>query len=123
MADIVLKWKGEEYRIPEDRAFAAGAALEEVVSLQELQGFAAAPKFFKIAMGLGVLYRFAGCKVSDADIKREIDRSMARAVSDGISAEDAEEVFAVNAMAQLMAVLFDGAEAGDGAPMGEAIAS
>lgn len=33
MPDIVLKWKGAEHRIPENRAFEAGAALEEVVTL------------------------------------------------------------------------------------------
>ena len=81
MADIVLKWRGHEFRIPEDRAFEAGAALEEIVTLTELQGFAVKPRFFTIAKAMGCLLRFAGAKVSDSEVKREIDASIMRAAS------------------------------------------
>lgn len=124
MANIVLRWRGEEYRIPDDRAFAAGAALEDVVTLGELQSYGPHPKFFTIARAMGTLLRFAGVKVSDVEVKREIDLSIARAVSSGIQQEDAKEVFAVNAIAQLVAVLFDGAVTSDeDAPAGKTSAS
>jgi hypothetical protein len=110
MPDIVLKWDGREYRIPESRAFEAGAALEEVVTLAELQSYGTRPKFFRIAMAMGALLRFAGCKVSDAEVKREIDASIQRiAAAQGAEAGEVEEVFAVTAVGQLISVLFQGA--------------
>jgi len=123
MPDIVLKWKGEDVRIPESRAFQAGAALEEVVTLAELQSFATKPKFFTIAMAMGVLLRFAGVKVSDVEVKREIDASIMRAANGGDS-DQVKEIFAVNAMQQLVAVLFDGStDGGGGDAPGETFAS
>ena len=123
MADIVLRWKGAEHRIPENRAFEAGAALEEVVTLSELQSFATKPRFFVIAKAMGCLLRHAGVKVSDSEVKREIDASIMRAASAGVDESDAKEVFAVQAMQQLVAVLFDGASGGDGEAPGETSAS
>ena len=123
MADIVLKWKGKEYRISDAKAFEAGAALEEVVTLAELQSFGVRPKFFTLARAMGVLLRFAGVKVSDREVKAEIDASITRAAGQGIDEADAKEVFAVSAIQQLVAVLFDGAPSdGDGEP-GETSAS
>lgn len=123
MADIVLKWKGSDHRIPDARAFEAGAALEEVVTLAELQSFGTRPKFFTLARAMGCLLRFAGVKVSDREVKAEIDASIRSAVSDGLDEADVKEVFAVSAIQQLVAVLFDGApNDGDGQP-GETSAS
>lgn len=109
MADIVLTWKAKEYRIPESRAFEAGAALEDVVTLADIQSWATNPRFFVIAKATGLLLRFAGCKVSDSEVKQEIDRSIARAAQQGLAEEHAKELFAIRAMQQLVAVLFDGA--------------
>lgn len=124
MADIVLRWRGAEVRIPDSRAFEAGAALEEVVTLAELQSFATRPKFFTIARAMGVLLRFAGVKVSDREVKTEIDASILRAAKAGDS-DAAKEIFAVSAMQQLVAVLFEGSpdDAGDGDAPGEISAS
>jgi hypothetical protein len=113
MPDIVLKWQGREYRIPEARAFEAGAALEEVVTLAQVQSWATNPRFFVIAKATGLLLRFAGCKVSDAEVKQEIDRSIAKAAAQGVTEDDAKELFAIRAMQQLVAVLFDGAPDGE----------
>jgi hypothetical protein len=124
MADIVLKWKGQEIRIPDSRAFEAGAALEDVVTLSELQAYTTRPKFFTIAKAMGCLLRFAGVKVSDREVKAEIDASILRAAEAGVNADDAKEVFAVQAIGQLVAVLFDGAPpAGEGETPGETSAS
>jgi len=118
MPDIVLNWRGQEYRIPESRAFAAGAALEDVVTLAELQAFGTKMKFFTIAKAMGCLLRFAGAKVSDEEVKREIDQSIMRAASEGVDADDAKQVFAIQAVQQLVQVLFSGApdSEGDEAP-------
>ena len=113
MPDIVLAWRGKEYRIPENRAFEAGAALEEIVTLASINSWAANPRFFVIAKATGLLLRFAGCKVSDAEVKQEIDRSIARAAAKGVNEDDAKAMFFFRAVEQLSAVLFDGAIDGD----------
>jgi len=124
MPDIVLNWRGETYRIPESRAFEAGAAVEEIVTLQELQGYQSRPRFFTIARAMGCLLRFAGCKVSDRDVKAEIDACILRAAKDGVTAEEAKEYFVAQAFAQLAAVLFDGApDDGESDAPGETSAS
>lgn len=125
MADIVLTWKGNVYRIPETRAFEAGAELEEVVTLSDLEKMRKNPRFFLIARALGVLLRFAGANVSDREVKKEIDASILRASSaSGSEKEEAEEVFAAVAVQKLIAVLFDGApEADAGDAPGETSAS
>lgn len=125
MPDIILNWRGQDYRIPESRAFEAGAELEEVVTLAELQAFATRPKFFTIAKAMGRLLRFAGVRVSDTEVKREIDASIAQAAKAGADPAAAKELFAVQAMSQLVAVLFDGSpdQAGDGEVPGETSAS
>ena len=126
MADIVLSFRGETYRIPESRAFELGAEVEEVVSLAEIAGWRAAPKFFKMARAFGVMLRFAGARVSDTEVTAEIDASILRAIDQGSDGGEASEMFAVAALAQLQAVLFSGAPQGsDGkeAAPGKATAS
>lgn len=88
-----------------------------------MQSFATKPLFFVIAKAMGCLLRHAGVKVSDSEVKREIDASIMRAANAGVDEADAKEVFAVQAMQQLVAVLFDGASAGDGEAPGETSAS
>lgn len=124
MAGITLSFKGETFTIPEAKAFEAGAAVEEVVTLSEMAQWGAAPKFFKLARAFGALLRFAGARVSDTEVKAEIDASILRAVETGTDEGAANEMFAVSAMAQLQAVLFTGApdDAG-GKPPGKTSAS
>lgn len=114
MAEIVLKFRGEEYRVPEARAFELGGEVEEVVTLAEISSWGSAPKFFKIARAFGVMLRFAGCRVSDTEVKAEIDASIARAIGTDVTPEAGAEMFAVMAVQQLQAVLFSGAPPGDG---------
>ena len=114
MAGISLSFRGQTWTIPENRAFEAGAAVEEVVSLSEMAQWGAQPKFFKLARAFGTLLRFAGAKCSDAEVKAEIDASILRAIDTGRDKDAATEMFAVAAMAQLQAVLFTGAPDGGG---------
>lgn len=114
MSTITLSFKGETWIIPEARAFEAGAAVEEVVTLAEMAQWGSAPKFFKLARAFGALLRFAGARVSDTEVKAEIDASIMRAVETGVNPGDANEMFAVSAMAQLQAVLFGDAPAASG---------
>lgn len=118
MKSITLSFKGQTYTIPESRAFEAGAVVEEVVTLAEMSQWGNAPKFFKLARAFGALLRFAGARVSDTEVKAEIDASILRAVESGVEQGTANELFAVQAIAQLQAVLFTDspAEGGDAAP-------
>ena len=125
MKNISLTFRGQTYAIPETRAFELGAAVEEVVTLAEIATWGRHPRYFKIARAFGVMLRFAGCKVSDAEVKAEIDASIAVAVERGDGSEDAVgEIFAVQAVQQLQEVLFDGAPSTGGeAPLEKTIAS
>lgn len=119
MKSISLTFRGETFTVPETRAFDLGAAVEEVVTLAEMQTWGRHPKYFKIARAFGVMLRFAGCKVSDAEVKAEIDASIAAAVDgDDVSVEAVQDIFAVRAIQQLQDVLFDGAPTtgGESAP-------
>jgi hypothetical protein len=116
---IVLTWKDQEYRIPAEKAFAVGEQVEDVVSLVELSAGAQKPKLFKIARAYGVMLRFAGCKVSDADVHREIVASLLK----GPQGEGAEQMFMASAFGQLMSVLTMGmTDAMGDAAAGEATA-
>jgi ABC-type dipeptide/oligopeptide/nickel transport system permease subunit len=88
MTAIKLTWKGKEYRIPADKAFAVGEQVEDVVSLAEIGSWGVKPRFFKIARAFAVMLRFAGCKVSDGEVHEEITGSLLRASKTG--AEGAE---------------------------------
>ena len=63
MNSIRLSFRGQEFSIPANRAFEAGAAVEEIVTLSEIAQWGAAPKFFKLARAFGALLRLAGCKM------------------------------------------------------------
>lgn len=124
MAEITLSFKGQTWTIPETRAFDAGAAVEEVVTLAEMAQWGGAPKFFKLARAFGALLRFAGARVSDTEVKAEIDASILRAVEAGNDPAATNEMFAVAAMSQLQAVLFNDAPTEGGAnPPGKTSAS
>lgn len=121
MSGICLTWKGQEYRIPAEKAFAVGELVEDVVSLGEIGSWGVKPRFFKIAKAYGVMLRFAGCKVADGEIHEQITASLLKASKDGV--DKAEELFAVSAIRQLNAVLTMGmTEALEGDDTGEATA-
>lgn len=124
MANLILKFRGKTYVVPETRAFELGAEVEEVVTLSEIASWGNNPRFFKIARAFGVMLRFAGARVSDTEVKDEIDASVAGAVAAGAAQMAAKELFAAVAVQQLAAILFKGApeETGDAAP-GKATAS
>ena len=106
MAKINLSYKGKSYVIPEKKAFEVGDQIEDILTLSELAAMAERPKFHKLARCFGVMLRFAGCKVSDI----EIHKQMMTQIKNG---QD-EDLVAANAVAALMAVLMDGAPEGDG---------
>jgi hypothetical protein len=102
MADIVIAFQGEEYVIPESRAFEIGERVEEIASLPEVLSWAKVPKFFKMARCIGVMLRSAGGLATDKQIHRQM-------MADFNSGNPAAYF---TALASLVAVLMDGAPAG-----------
>ncbi|MES2814468.1 MAG: hypothetical protein V4720_06200 [Pseudomonadota bacterium] len=103
MADIRLTFKGADYVIPDDRAFELGERLEDIVTLGQMAKLFADPKFYTIARCFGTMLRYAGCKVSDREVLTEMmDRLKAGGPGAGRST-------AIEALAQISAVLMDGA--------------
>lgn len=105
MKAIRLTFKDQEYLIPADRAFRAGAAVEDVVSLAEIASWGARPRFFKISEAYGTLLRFAGADVTDEEVHSEMMDGLSRAASAGV----AQEIPAAMAINALMACLMGGA--------------
>ena len=120
MPDIVLTFRGQDYRVPDDKAFALGEVVEEIVTIAEIPALLKNPKFYTIARCYGAMLRFAGCKVSDRDVHRDM---MARLKS---ADPGAGKIAAVEALMTIASVLMDGApldEAGEGDSPGKPEAS
>lgn len=67
---VEIVWKDQTYTIPANKVLGAIASVESVITLGELQQFAqrgTAPAA-KLAMAFGVLLRYAGAAVTDAEI-------------------------------------------------------
>lgn len=67
---VVLTWQGSEYEIAPDRIMGAIAKIEDVITLKELGEYAMkgdAP-LAKLSMAYSAVLRYAGCKVSDAEV-------------------------------------------------------
>lgn len=98
MADIKLTFRGEEYIIPDSKAFQAGAVVEEIAGLYEVLRWVQEPPLNKLSRCFGALLRFAGAKVSD----REVHGDMVQVMGQG-------PYVAMLAVQSLIAVLMDGA--------------
>lgn len=109
MQPIRLTYKGQDFLIPADRAFKAGAAVEEIVSLAEIASWGDRPRFFKIAEAFGALLRFAGCKASDEEVHADMMAGLRNSAAAGV-AEDIPAAIAINA---LMSCLMGGAPPSD----------
>ncbi|NBW12557.1 MAG: hypothetical protein EBR82_31480 [Caulobacteraceae bacterium] len=97
--DIVLNFRGAEYRIPDERAFEVGERVERVATLPEILSWGQSPQFHTMARCFGVLLRAAGGTATDREIHREM---MA-----GFTRGDAGAHF--EALNLLVTVLMDGA--------------
>lgn len=67
---IPLYWEGKEYIIPSRKIMPAIARIEDVVTLTELQEYAArgTMPIGKIAMSYGAVLRFAGANITDEEV-------------------------------------------------------
>jgi hypothetical protein len=117
MASIRLTFRGQDYVIPENRAFEAGEAVEEIVTLSELVGMRTRPRFHKLARCYGELLRYAGCRVTDREVHSEI--------MGGLKGREAKAEAAAAALNALIEVLMDGApdDGGEDEDVGKTSAS
>lgn len=128
MSRIKLKFRGKTWVIPETKAFEAGERVEEIVTLGEMAGWGAAPKFHKLARAFAELLRFAGCKVTNTEVHSAMMaevKAIAVTMKDGVVPDEARMLVAAQAIGALSAVLMDGAPEGDlgGEDAGNATAS
>jgi hypothetical protein len=105
MANLVMKFRGGEYVIPENRAFEVGGDVEEIATLFEIIGWMKSPRFHKMARCLGVMLRAAGCPADDREVYAEL---MASVTSGG--AND----YLQSALFGLVSLMMDGAPQGKG---------
>lgn len=106
-----MTFRGKEYRIPDEKAFAVGEQVEDIVTLPELMSFGTAPKFHKVARCYGAMLRHAGAQVSDREVYAEMMAQIAAVGTEG-DAEAAKAVLATQAVGALIAVLMDGVPTG-----------
>ena len=99
MAEIKIIFRGEEFSIPESRAFEIGERIEDIATLPEIIGWARKPKFFKMARCFGEMLRAAD---------KEVHSAM---MADFESGKPAAYFGALNS---LLIVLMDGAPQGKG---------
>lgn len=67
---LELEWQGQVYTVPAHRVMGAICRIEEVITLSELQQYAArsgAP-IAKLSMAYGSVLRYAGAKVTDDEV-------------------------------------------------------
>lgn len=104
MADIKLTFRGQEYLIPDSKAFQAGAVVEEIATLYTVLRWVNGDlPLNKLSQCFGALLRFAGAKVSDREVHREL-----------VDVLGTGPAFAMTALQTLIAVLMDGAVLDDG---------
>ncbi len=112
MAEIRIDWDGKTWIIPETKAFQIGERVEEIAPLGEILSWMKAPRFFRMARCLGEMLRFAGCKVSDAEVHQQLVSSLGGAEGTGYAG-------AVFALVDLLMGDAPRAGSGDGASPGK----
>lgn len=107
MPNIRFTWKGKELVIPESKAFEAGDAVEQIVTLADFHAWGGRVKFITLARAFAALAAVAGVRVTPQEVHREMMEEMARQTAAMMKGEaiNREGVFAIAAMNALQAVL------------------
>lgn len=110
MAAIRMNWRGEAYVIPAHRAFELGAEVEQIVTLGEIGNWGNKVPFYKVARAYGTMLRFAGAKVTDAEVHSEIMGNLEAAGKARVAGDpDPKEIAGMVAVQALVACLMGGA--------------
>lgn len=100
MGDVVLMFRGAEYRIPENRLFDVGSRIEDIAPLFQVTDWQRIPHFHKMAQCLRVMLEAGGAKTTDREVYAELLKSVKTGGRDG---------YLGGALFALIAALFDGA--------------
>lgn len=107
-----MLFRGATYTIPEKHAFDVACQIEDIALLHEIVTWNAAPNYTKMSKCIGAMLRYAGCKVADREVHREIMSSLMD-----------DRALIAGCLTALLEVLFDGAPKGDGTSSGKPDAS
>lgn len=115
MKAIRLNWRNQDFVIPATRAFEAGAAVEEIVTLGEIGNWGAKVPFFKVARCYGAMLRIAGATATDEEVFSDIMAGLHKAGKAKASGKTAvsSEIAALAAVNALVACLMNGAPEAD----------
>jgi hypothetical protein len=103
MKQISIEWKGEEFTISENEAFALGERLEDIVALTELAEMSVRPKFFKLARCYAEMLNFAGARTTPEQVHSAMMAELKT------SDEAKKQVMIATAIQTLLEILMDGA--------------
>ena len=110
MRTINITFKDQAYSIPAYKAFEMGEAVENIATLADMARWQSNPRFHVMARCYGMMLRFAGAKVSDAEVHTEMMAQIKALQADGKdgAAPDPANLFHLQAIQSLMEVLMDG---------------
>ena len=113
---LILKFKGQDYPLPENLAFEAGEAIEEIATLPEVISWSRKPKFVKLARCFAAMLEVAGCRATPQEVHHDLMEGF----------KDGNPRAHLTAISALVTILMDGApksEGGDTEPGKAAAAS
>jgi hypothetical protein len=108
MRDLVLTFRGQDYRVPANRTLQLCERVEDIVRLDEIAVHRSRPKYGKMARAYGEILRFAGCRITDEEIHDDLMRDLMTAHSRAPDAAAVDHVI-LSALDNLFAVLTRGA--------------
>jgi hypothetical protein len=103
---IDLEWGGVKYIISDTQTFKVAGDVEDIITLADLGGLAANPKFTKIAAVYGLMLRSAGARVKDSEVWESITAQMKSGAGDSS--------VVITAISTLVEILMNGAPEGGG---------
>ena len=106
MADIVMTFRGAEYRIPDAQIFEVGSQVEDIARFYEISGWLTNPHLHKLSRCVGVMLRAAGAKVTDREVHAEL----------AVSAANGGGSYMISILFSLITALMDGAPESGGEP-------
>lgn len=108
MGDIVLKYRGAEYRLPASQFFEVGDQIEDVALLFEVIGWQKSPHTRKMSRCIHIMLTAAGCKTTKEEVLHELMLSVTKGDGNVRQMLDA-----------LVYAMMDGAPDGNGDASGE----
>jgi len=110
---LTLRFKGQDFTLPDSRAFEAGEAVEEIATLPEVISWSRRPKFIKLARCFAAVLEVAGCHATPQEVHSEMMAGF----------KTGQPGAHLAALQALMAILMDGAPKAEGDDPGKQAAA